>query len=137
MVDAVRHLRAAEPFADLPPRELLALSERARAHRYADGDRLVGQGDPGAEVHVVVRGTVRVLVDGIEVARRGPGEIVGELALVTGGPRSATLVAAGPVGTLGLDPATFDALLRERQEVATALVGSLSRRLAAPRPAAR
>ena len=56
----------------------------------------------------------------------GPGECLGELALLDGGPRSATAVALGCVAALMLDRETFLALLEQRPEVARAVMGSLA-----------
>jgi CRP-like cAMP-binding protein len=67
---------------------------------------------------------------GDELARRDAGEVVGEMALITGDPRSASLVAAGDVRTLRLSRAEFEGVLRERPETAIEVIRILSRRLA-------
>ena len=133
-IERVLLLRRVPPFSALPPRDLGALAAVTSEHRYGDGAVLARQGEPGHELHVVVSGAVRVLTRGpggdVEVARRAAGEIVGEMALVTREPRSATLVAAGDVRTLRLGRAEFDSVLRERPETAIEVIQLLSRRLA-------
>ena len=129
-IERVLLLRRVPPFSALPPRDLGALAAVTSEHRYGDGEVLAHQGEPGHELHVVVSGAVRVLTRDVEVARRAAGEIVGEMALVTREPRSATLVAAGDVRTLRLGRAEFDSVLRERPETAIEVIQLLSRRLA-------
>ena len=85
-------------------------------------------------MYVVVAGEVRVMVaDGDnknrEVARRKVGETVGEMSVISGSLRSATLVAAGDVHLLCLDQKSFEGLLRERPEVSLAVMRMLCDRL--------
>jgi CRP/FNR family transcriptional regulator, cyclic AMP receptor protein len=77
-----------------------------------------------------VSGTVAVVANGREVARRGDGDVVGEMAVITGLPRSATLLAAGDVRLLTIGQRQFAGILRERPETAAAVMQVLARRLA-------
>jgi CRP-like cAMP-binding protein len=83
-------------------------------------------------MHVVVSGEIRVLRHGdqVELARRGPGYIVGEMAILTGEPRMADLVAVGDVRTLSIDQRRFRRVLRERPDVALAVMRELCYRVA-------
>ena len=76
----LRHVAAITTWLDLPA-----------------GRVLVRQGAPGREFVVVIDGEVQVVRDDRLIARRGPGEHVGEMALVDRRPRSATVIASTPV----------------------------------------
>ncbi len=83
-------------------------------------------------MHVVISGEVRVLMGEekvTEVARRGPGFIVGEMAIVGEQPRMASLVAAGEVRTLSIDRKRFQRILRERPDAALAVMREMVARL--------
>ncbi|MGH2611117.1 MAG: Crp/Fnr family transcriptional regulator, partial [Tepidiformaceae bacterium] len=88
------------------------------------------QGETGAETHIIVSGTVAVVANGREVARRASGEVVGEMAVITGLQRSATLQAAGDVRLLTIGQRQFAGILRERPETGIAVMQVLARRLA-------
>ncbi len=74
---------------------------------------LACEGDVGSTAYVVIRGTLLAQRDGREIGRIGPGELAGELALLRGERRNASLTAATPVEVIALDAAAF-ALHRER-----------------------
>jgi CRP-like cAMP-binding protein len=63
------------------------------------------------------------------LVRRGPGEFVGEMAVIESAPRSATLRTRSDVRVLAIDGETFKSILRERPEVSFAVLRNLSRRL--------
>jgi CRP-like cAMP-binding protein len=72
---------------------------------------VVREGDIGHELFMVSDGEVRVERAGHEVARLGPGEFFGELALMSGAPRNATVIAADPLETYVLGEADFHAAI--------------------------
>jgi CRP-like cAMP-binding protein len=82
----------------------------------------------------VTEGTIRVLQDRDgsehELARRGEGEVVGEMSLLTRMPRVASLVADGGVRTIRIGGREFESMLRERPEVALGVLRVLAHRLA-------
>jgi CRP-like cAMP-binding protein len=65
------------------------------------------------------------------VARRGTGDVVGEMSLFTRAPRMASLVAEGDVRTLRIGHREFETMIRERPEVAVAVMRVLAERLSA------
>jgi CRP/FNR family transcriptional regulator, cyclic AMP receptor protein len=133
LMDRMVFLRRVGLFADLSPPDLKHVAEVATEHAYADGHVLAQQGEPGEELHIVVDGEIAVLVSGPsgdqEVARRGPGEYVGEMALLDQEPRMASLVAAADTRTLSLDRRRFQRILRERPTASLAVMRVLSQRL--------
>jgi CRP-like cAMP-binding protein len=82
---------------------------------------------------VIVEGNLHVVrtVNGIEqvIAQRGPGEFVGEMAVIESAPRLATLRTQSEVRVLAIDGETFKGILRERPDVSFAVLRSVSRRL--------
>lgn len=93
--------------------ELGVLSELGRVVDYEQGSTLVTEGHDGDAAAVVVEGTVDVVRHGDTVASLGTGSIIGEMALLTGSPRTATLVAATPLTVLTLGPKGFASLLEQ------------------------
>ncbi len=91
-------------FRDLEGRELDATAARLQARRYEDGDVVIQAGESGGGYYLIREGTADVaLPDGRHVRTLGPGDGFGELALIFGTPRTATVTAKGPlvVGVLG------------------------------------
>ena len=97
------------------------------------GDYLFRGGDPADRLYLVRTGRLRVLIednDGPRVVRElGPGDVLGELALLTGSPRSASARAVRDSELLALDAARFDALLADDPEFARALLRELAGQL--------
>ncbi|MGH2572443.1 MAG: HEAT repeat domain-containing protein [Actinomycetota bacterium] len=133
LMDRVVFLRRVSLFVDLSPADLKHVGEIVTEQAYTDGEVIAEQGEPGDEMYVVVSGEIRVLVTRpggtLEVARRPPGEAVGEMAIISGAPRMASLVAAGEVRTLAIDRGRFERILRERPEASLAVMRVLSSRL--------
>ena len=133
LMDRVLALSQVPLFGELAPADLKHVADAVIENSYVDGTVLAEQGDPGDAMHVVVSGEVLVVMDEqepAEVARRGPGYIVGEMAILGEQPRMANLVAVGEVKTLSIDRKRFQRILRERPEAALAVMRELSVRLA-------
>jgi CRP-like cAMP-binding protein len=89
-------LRSVEIFAPLTDRQRADLASASRHALYAAGEKIVREGDTGSSMFVINRGDATVMLAGTdgEVARLGPGDFFGEMSLLTGEPRSATVSAA-------------------------------------------
>jgi len=134
IMERILLLRRVPLLAALSPADLKRVAAIATEHHFLDGEIIFEQDEPGEEMYVVVSGEVRVLVkseyhNDKEVARRKPGETVGEMSVISGSLRSATLAAAGDVHLLCLDQKNFEGLLRERPEVSLAVIRMLCERL--------
>lgn len=77
--------------------ELVTCAKVARAVEFAPGDELTREGERGHSLWFVDSGTADVLIGGAKVAEVGPGEVVGEIAVLSAGVRTATVVATSPV----------------------------------------
>lgn len=108
-------------FAELSHPQLEQVARLARDREYADGHELIRQGAVGREFFVLIDGTVEIRVDGKRVHRLGPGEFFGELSLLTGDRRNASVVATSRVHVLVIDERAFDVLLDKSDDIAAAV----------------
>lgn len=90
---------------------------------------LMAQGDRGTEMFVIMSGSVRVERDGHRLNTLGPGDFFGEIALLDGGPRTATVTAEEPTRLLVLTHREFHAMMEEFPEVAAEVLNSLAHRI--------
>jgi CRP/FNR family transcriptional regulator/CRP/FNR family cyclic AMP-dependent transcriptional regulator len=116
----------------LPEVELERLVPLLRRRAFRRGQVAFHQGDPGQVLHLVCQGYLKILVpdeSGEEALLTivGPGDLFGEMALLDGGPRSATVIALEAVETLTLDRADFLVLLRTSPVVVESLLAALAR----------
>jgi|SRR5579859_1692725 len=116
-----RALRNVDFLAALPEASQRELARAGGTRLYVEGETIVKQGERSAELFVVESGEVVVQSDGVEVARLGPGKFFGEMALMTGEPRSATVVARGTCRLLVIDAASMRVVLESAPELAEAV----------------
>lgn len=121
-------------FAGLAPERLEALVEVTTTKRLRAREELFHKGDPAAQVYVVASGRLKVVTtssEGDEVlfAILDEGEVVGELPMLTGGHRTASVVALEPCEMLALSRRDFLRFLREQPEAAIELMVVLAERL--------
>jgi HEAT repeat protein len=133
VIERVILLRTVPLFADLSPVDLERVAAFAEERAYTAGETIAAEGELGAELHLVVEGTVRVVQDrsGAErdLARRTKGDVIGEMSIITKAPRVASLVAEGDVRTIRIGQREFESMLRERPDVALAVMRVLAQRL--------
>jgi HEAT repeat protein len=133
-IERMLFLRRVPLFAGLEPEDLQRLAATATERLYEPGEQVVREGDLGNELVVIVEGSVRVVrIDdggGERVLRRyGAGDHFGELAVIRERPRAATVIADTPMRGLLIDGDGVAAILRERPEVAMAMLATLAERL--------
>jgi CRP-like cAMP-binding protein len=100
-------LRAIPLFAPLPLTAMDRLAEAVRPVTYGPGDILMRQGDSGETYLAITDGNVAIDVDGRAVATMGPGDGIGEIALLREVPRTATATAVTSVAGYLLDAGDF------------------------------
>ncbi len=115
-------------FKGLGAKELSRVAVLVDEVQLPAGSVLMREGRPGHEAFVLTDGQATVSLNGDELATLGPGDPIGEMALLDQAPRSATVTADTDVHLLVLTPQTFDQLLAE-PPVAKALIRSLASRL--------
>jgi small-conductance mechanosensitive channel/CRP-like cAMP-binding protein len=118
-------------FDDLPTDAMAALAGASRWLQYAPLEVVVREGDESRALYVVGTGEAIVLHGGEEVARVAAGEVFGEMAFLSGEPRSATVRAADALGVVEIDSNALRALLTDHGELAAELAGRMSARRAA------
>jgi len=133
-MDRVLLLRRVPLLEDLTPEELQRVAAISTDLDFEDGELICEQGEAGDQMYVIVSGEVRVAVKQAEqpekeIARRGAGDVVGEMSIISGEPRVASVIAVGEVRSLCLDRLNFESLLRERPEISLAVMRELCKRI--------
>ncbi len=116
-------------FANCSKAELQRIASLADELDLADGATLIREGERGREFLVVVDGTVIVTKRGKKVRELGSGDFIGEIALVSDVPRTATVTATSPVRLLVVTDRAFRGLIEEMPSIATKVLQSLGERL--------
>jgi CRP/FNR family transcriptional regulator, cyclic AMP receptor protein len=126
----VEILAAVPLFSKMSKRRLRSLSDRAKVVGYSPNQTVLGEGARGGgSVFVLVEGTARVVAGGRTVKRLGPGDVFGELALLDGRPRSASVVAMSSIVTARLSRTAFLDLVRSDPDIALQIMEMLATRL--------
>ena len=126
-------LSRVEIFKDLHRRDLKALAKSCSEASYRDGETLCEQGERGVTAFLIVSGRVDIET-GIEqgktvtVAELGQGAMVGELSVIDGAERVATVRASGDVETLILTQWSMIALMKSRPTIAAAMLPVIVKR---------
>ena len=109
-------------FARLTERELLRVMQAVEVREHRDGDVVIREGDKGDELFIVLEGKVLVSRGGQALTHLGPGEHVGEMALIRSVPRSATVTAVGAAELIAIRRADFFEILRKEHEIAVKML---------------
>jgi CRP/FNR family cyclic AMP-dependent transcriptional regulator len=126
VMDAIRSL---PPFEGAPKREIRDLSAAADIVQFDRGQVICRADRRAAESFVVMDGMVDVVVHGTVIATLRRGEIVGELSVLDGKPRSADVVAATDVTLLSITPPTMRGLIATNAAMRTAVIRQLAERV--------
>ena len=126
--DIIEVLKMSQIFGELPPKRLQAVRGAGKEISFEAGEELVVQGEEGGRYFLILDGEADVHVHGalVGTVRRGDG--VGEVALLDGGRRGATVTARTPVRTFSLVSWHFKPLLAE-PDIAAAVIRLLCDRL--------
>ncbi len=127
--DYLDHLAQIPLFAACSRKELQKIARASDEVSLEAGREVVTEGAIGHEAYVIIEGSARVERNGTVVAELGPGDHFGELALLDGGPRTATVVAASPLRVVVLGQREFAGVIDEVPGLAHRLLGSLAGRV--------
>ena len=122
-------LRSVPLFRGMTDRSMAGISDLARQASFDDGAVLVSQGDPGDSFIVITAGSAVVEQDGREIRSLGSGDFLGEISLIDGRPRTATVRATSPIEALVVDREGFAKLMSDYPVVRLDLVTALTERL--------
>ena len=111
-----------------------ALAASAKQRRFRRGQAIFQKDDPGESLFIVERGSVRIYLPSPQgsdliLAVLGAGDFFGEMALLDGGPRSASAMAVDDTRTIALDRADFRAMLESRPQAAMAVLAAVASRV--------
>ena len=134
MKHKIEILSAVGLFQGLSEQELASVATLTTTRELASRNELFHKGDQGSQVYVVCSGRLKILTTSrvgtcVVFNTVGPGEVIGELALISGTPRSATVIAVEPCVLLVIERRDFLAFLRSRPEAAIRLLVILADRL--------
>lgn len=118
-------------FSGVAGADLAAIGERALEVDFPADHVIARQGEIGTGLFVVVEGAVRVVRDGKELARLGPGDFFGEMSVIDGLPRVAQVVTSAPTRCLALATWEFERLVLDHPSIGLAILRGLSARLRA------
>ena len=126
-------LRRVGLFAHLDDKKLGRVAAQTKTYRFGPGDSVIDADSSGrfGRLYTVVQGTAEARVDGRPVATFGPGDYFGEMSVLDGSPRSASIVATTELETFGLSAWNMRSLLREEPEIALHIIETLAARLRA------
>jgi CRP/FNR family cyclic AMP-dependent transcriptional regulator len=124
-------LAACPLFGGVGQDDIGAIGERALEVDFPIDHVIARQGEIGTGLFVIVDGAVRVVRDGEELARLGPGDFFGEMSVIDGLPRVAQVVAAAPTRCLALASWEFERLVLDHPTIGLAILRGLSARLRA------
>jgi CRP/FNR family transcriptional regulator, cyclic AMP receptor protein len=116
-------------FERMSKRELEQIASVADEIDLAEGKELTREGEAGREFFVLLEGTADVTQDGERVNSLEPGDFFGEIALISDGPRTATVTATSPVRTLVVTARSFQRLVDEMPEIQRHVLAAAAERL--------
>ena len=122
-------LAAVPIFEALSRRQLKKVASVAEVVNYMGGHSIVKEGDEGESIFIVLAGQAKVTVKGRTVGRTLPGDHFGEISLLDGGPRTATVMAKTDVNLLGLTEWVFRGLMSEHPTIALKTLQQMAGRL--------
>jgi CRP/FNR family cyclic AMP-dependent transcriptional regulator len=122
-------LRRVPLFAELDRRELDEVASSLRERKFSQGENVLTEGRAGVGFFVIVDGEASVTVRGENRARLGPGNYFGEIALITGSERTATVTAESDMTCLALTAWEFRPIVEQNGTVAWKLLAALAKKL--------
>lgn len=129
MKDVVEGLAAVPLFSGCSKRELQTISRAVKPIEHEAGTVIAREGEPGIGLFVIADGQAEVTIGGKKKATLGPHDFFGEIALLDGGPRTATVTAKTDIKLLGLTEWVFRGLMQEHPSIAIKTLEAMAGRL--------
>jgi CRP-like cAMP-binding protein len=123
-------LRGVVLLSDVSDKDLRAIAASMRRRAFASGEEIVSEGEGGVGFFFIESGSVAVTQDGARRATLGTGDHFGEIALLAGADRTATVSAETDVVCWGMPAWNFRPLVREQPSVTVKLLEAMARQLA-------
>jgi CRP/FNR family transcriptional regulator, cyclic AMP receptor protein len=135
MTTKLAALRSVPLFQGMSDHSVESIAELAADASFAAGAILVREGDPGDSFLIIREGSATVEQGGNPVRELGSGDFLGEISLIDGRPRTATVIASRPVDAWTIDRAGFTRLMDEYPSVRYELLNALTQRIRSSAPA--
>lgn len=116
-------------FSGCSQKELETVARAAKEVSHKQGTVLAKEGEPGVGLFLILDGSAKVTIGGRTKANLKAGDFFGEVALLDGGPRTATVVATSPVRLVGITEWTFRGLLLQHPSIALKTLQTVAARL--------
>ena len=118
----IKLLKQVKLFEGLTTKELEVLRGIARDHTFGAGAAIVTQGDKDRRLYLIADGEAKISVDGKSVGKVGSGDYFGEIAVLDGGERAATVIATTSMTVLSISYFNLRPLLKEQPELGIKLL---------------
>jgi phosphoenolpyruvate synthase/pyruvate phosphate dikinase len=129
--DPVAAIQRVQLFADMDRRQAEQIARLLKVRPFSKGETVILEGSGGAAFFLIDSGEATVSSKGVTIGTLGPGDYFGEIALIDGGPRSATVTAASDLVCYGLTFWEFRPLIERNSAIAWKLLQALAKRLRA------
>jgi CRP/FNR family cyclic AMP-dependent transcriptional regulator len=116
-------------FSDLEHRDLEQIAGSMKQRRFSPGETIAAEGEQGVGFFVIEDGRAKVTVHGEERRTLGPGDYFGEVALISGSDRTATVTADGDLTCWGMTSWTFRPIVEENASIAWKLLQAMAKML--------
>ena len=127
--DVVQHLAVVPIFDGCSKKDLQTVARQVREISHDAGYVVATEGDPGAGLFVIAEGEADVSIGGKKVNHLKAGDFFGEMALLDGGPRTATVTSTTPIKLYALTEWVFRGLLVEHPTIAMRTLETMAARL--------
>ncbi len=127
--ETISRLQQVPLFSGCSQRELRTIAHGIRDIDHPEGSVIAREGEPGVGLFVIADGTADVSIGGKKRATLGPGDFFGEIALLDGGPRTATVTSTSEIKLLGLTEWVFRGLMQEHPSIALKTLQAMAGRL--------
>ncbi|MCD5415858.1 cyclic nucleotide-binding domain-containing protein [Candidatus Bipolaricaulota bacterium] len=127
--ETINLLKQVPLFSSLSEKGLKAIIKVATEKSFAQGTKIVGEGDLGVGFYLIVTGSAEVVRNDKQLAKLGSGAFFGEMSLLDGAPRSADVIALEDTTCLILTTWVIKGLIAANPDVAMGMLKELSRRL--------
>jgi CRP-like cAMP-binding protein len=118
-------------FSECSKRELAIIARASKEVVHKEGTVIAREGERGVGLFLILEGQCSITIGGKTKAKLGPGDFFGEVALLDGGPRTATVTALSPVKLIGITGWVFRGLLMEHPSIALKTLEAVAGRLRA------
>jgi CRP-like cAMP-binding protein len=131
MAATIEQLRRVPLFQGLTDGDLKKVLAIGKEVRHESGSSVVEADKSGVGLHLIMEGHAAIRVGDTQIARFGPGDYFGEMSLIDGKPRSATVTAEGPLVTFAFAAWDFERLMNHHPSIMRSMLVALSGRIRA------